>query len=51
MAQKMTDDNKPFVMATLSEVAYKDLEEAKELLITGDLQNISSLTEMVLNVT
>ena len=30
MAQKMTDDNKPFVMATLSEVAYKDLEEAKE---------------------
>ena len=26
----MTDDNKPFVMATLSEVAYKDLEEAKE---------------------
>ena len=30
MAQKMTDDNKPFVMATLSEVAYKDLEGAKE---------------------
>ena len=43
----MTDDNKPFVMATLSGVAYKDLEEAKEILITGDLQNINSLTEMV----
>ena len=30
MAQKMTEENKPFVMATLSEVAYKDLEEASK---------------------
>ena len=30
MAQKMTNENKPFVMSTLSGVAYKDLEEAKE---------------------
>ena len=30
MAQKMTDENKPFVMATLSGVAYKDPEEAKK---------------------
>ena len=30
MAQKMTDENKPFVMATLSGVAYKDLEEASK---------------------
>ena len=30
MAQKMTKDNKPFVMATLSGVAYKDPEEASE---------------------
>ena len=30
MAQKMTDENKPYVMATLSGVAYKDPEEAKK---------------------
>ena len=30
MAQKMTEENKPYVMATLSGVAYKDPEEAKE---------------------
>ena len=30
MAQKMTEENKPFVMATLSEVAYKNLEEASK---------------------
>ena len=30
MAQKMTNENKPFVMSTLSGVAYKDLEEARE---------------------
>ena len=30
MAQKMTEENKPFVMATLSGVAYKDPEEAKK---------------------
>ena len=28
MAQKMTEENKPFVMATLSGVSYKDPEEA-----------------------
>ena len=30
MAQKMTEENKPFVMATLSGVAYKDPEEASK---------------------
>ena len=30
MAQKMTEQNKPFVMATLSGVAYKQPEKAKE---------------------
>ena len=30
MAQKMTDENKPYVMATLSGVAYKDPEEASK---------------------
>ena len=30
MAQKMTEENKPYVMATLSGVAYKNPEEAKE---------------------
>ena len=29
MTQEMTKENKPFVMATLSGVAYKDPEEAK----------------------
>ena len=29
MAQKMTEENKPFVMATLSGVAYKDPEESE----------------------
>ena len=51
MAQKMTEENKPFVMATLSEVAYKDPEEARRLLNILDLQNTNILTEMVLNVT
>ena len=50
MAQKMTEENKPFVMATLSEVAYKDLEEASKTFEHLDLQNTSSSTEMVLNV-
>ena len=30
MTQKMTEENKPFVMATLSGVAYKDPEEASK---------------------
>ena len=51
MTQKMTEENKPFVMATLSGVAYKDPEEAKRILNNLDLQNTSILTEMVLSVT
>ena len=30
MAEKMTEENKPYVMATLSGVSYKDPDEAKE---------------------
>ena len=31
MTQDMTKENKPFVMATLSGVAYKEPEEASEI--------------------
>ena len=43
----MTEENKPFVMATLSGVAYKDPEEASKTFDTLDLQNTNILTEMV----
>ena len=51
MTQKMTKENKPFVMATLSGVAYKDPEEASETFEQFRFTEHKLLTEMVLNVT
>ena len=44
MAQKMTEENKPFVMATLSGIAYKGPEEAKKTFEHFRFFCISSIT-------
>ena len=51
MAQKMTEENKPFVMATLSGVAYKDPEEASKTFEHFRFTEYKYIDRDVLNVT